>query len=98
MGQCVNSTRVALTKEDGREGGAKQTFGWYYMPAVYAPALEDLLSSNRQLMPGEAEEELGKKLEIDLTQKPVEFPPAYKIKQKVSSLKQKMKGMGERST
>lgn len=54
IGQCINSNREALKKADEREGVTEQTSERYYIPAVYSTALEDLLSANRQLMPGEA--------------------------------------------
>lgn len=61
------------------------------MPSRYADKLEELLLADMTIMPAEGEQKFLTALNIQATEKPDDWPPADKIRQKMSSLKSKLK-------
>lgn len=64
------------------------------MPKKYAEMLEQLILADSTLMPAGEEKKLLTVFKISAAAKPVDWPTEYKIRQKMSALKSKLKNQG----
>lgn len=89
--QSINSIMQSLKrKEKGVSSGIVRAER-YFIPTKYAEILEQLLLADSSLMPAAAKKKLLDVMNIAVSPKPGDWPPEEKIRQKVSSLKSKLK-------